>query len=178
MCIRDRAKPIRKYLGGGYEVTASMGHIRDLPQSQLGIDVEHGYAPQYINIKGKEKIIKELKSLAKAVSYTHLDVYKRQRCIRTARWASPSTARRALSATTATRPSARTTPVSYTHLDVYKRQGYEFISADVAMVPSPYTALSDPDDLKKMGILLDHLEDDDDVQNVWHNLENEEDLDR
>ena len=41
-----------------------------------------------------------------------------------------------------------------------------------------YTALSDPDDLKKMGILLDHLEDDDDVQNVWHNLENEEDLDR
>ena len=52
----------RQYLGGGYEVTASMGHIRDLPQSQLGIDVEHGYAPQYINIKGKEKIIKELKS--------------------------------------------------------------------------------------------------------------------
>ena len=60
-----KAKTIRKYLGGGYEVTASMGHIRDLPQSQLGIDVEHGYAPQYINIKGKEKIIKELKSLAK-----------------------------------------------------------------------------------------------------------------
>ena len=57
-------------------------------------------------------------------------------------------------------------------------KGYEFISADVAMVPSTYTALSDPDDLKKMGILLDHLEDDDDVQNVWHNLENEEDLDR
>ena len=60
-----KAKTIRKYLGGGYEVTASMGHIRDLPASQLGIDVEHGYAPQYINIKGKEKIIKELKSLAK-----------------------------------------------------------------------------------------------------------------
>ena len=51
-----KAKTIRKYLGGGYEVTASMGHIRDLPQSQLGIDVEHGYAPQYINIKGKEKM--------------------------------------------------------------------------------------------------------------------------
>ena len=59
-----KAKTIRKYLGGGYELTASMGHIRDLPQSQLGIDVEHGYAPQYINIKGKEKIIKELKSLS------------------------------------------------------------------------------------------------------------------
>ena len=60
-----KAKTIRKYLGSGYEVTASMGHIRDLPASQLGIDIEHGYAPQYINIKGKEKIIKELKSLAK-----------------------------------------------------------------------------------------------------------------
>ena len=57
-------------------------------------------------------------------------------------------------------------------------KGYEFISADVAMVPSTYTALSDPDDLKKMGILLDHIEDDYDVQNVWNNLENEEDLDR
>ena len=61
-----KAKTIRKYLGGGYEVTASMGHIRDLPQSQLGIDVEHGYAPQYINIKGKEKIIKELKKIGRA----------------------------------------------------------------------------------------------------------------
>ena len=59
-----------------------------------------------------------------------------------------------------------------------EQKGYGFISADVAMVPSTYTALSDPEDLKKMGLLLDHLEDDDDVQNVWHNLENEEDLDR
>ena len=60
-----KAKTIRKYLGDGYEVTASMGHIRDLPASQLGIDVEHGYTPQYINIKGKEKLIRELKSEAK-----------------------------------------------------------------------------------------------------------------
>lgn len=60
-----KAKTIRKYLGPGYEVTASMGHIRDLPASQLGIDVDHEYAPQYINIKGKEKLIKELKTLAK-----------------------------------------------------------------------------------------------------------------
>ena len=42
-----KAKTIGKYLGDDYEVTASMGHIRDLPASQLGIDVEHGYAPQY-----------------------------------------------------------------------------------------------------------------------------------
>ena len=47
-----KAKTIGKYLGDDYEVTASMGHIRDLPASQLGIDVEHGYAPQYISIKG------------------------------------------------------------------------------------------------------------------------------
>lgn len=60
-----KAKTIRKYLGSGYEVTASMGHIRDLPASQLGIDTEHGYLPQYINIKGKEKLIKELKEAAK-----------------------------------------------------------------------------------------------------------------
>ncbi len=60
-----KAKTIRKYLGDGYEVTASMGHIRDLPASQLGIDVDHDYAPQYISIKGKEKLIKELKSKAK-----------------------------------------------------------------------------------------------------------------
>ena len=60
-----KAKTIRKYLGDGYEVTASMGHIRDLPASQLGIDVEHGYTPQYISIKGKEKLIKELKAAAK-----------------------------------------------------------------------------------------------------------------
>lgn len=60
-----KAKTIRKYLGDGYEVTASMGHIYDLPASQLGIDVEHDYAPHYISIKGKEKIIKELKSEAK-----------------------------------------------------------------------------------------------------------------
>ncbi len=60
-----KAKTIRKYLGKGYDVTASMGHIRDLPQSQLGIDVEHGYAPKYINIRGKEKTIKDLKDRAK-----------------------------------------------------------------------------------------------------------------
>ena len=60
-----KAKTIGKYLGPDYRVTASMGHIRDLPQSQLGIDVEHDYTPKYINIKGKEKLIRELKSAAK-----------------------------------------------------------------------------------------------------------------
>ena len=55
-------------------------------------------------------------------------------------------------------------------------KGYEFISADLAMVPMTTTRLTDPDQLKLMGKLLDALEDDDDVQNVWHSLENEEDL--
>ena len=62
--------------------------------------------------------------------------------------------------------------------EALEQKGYDFISAEIEMVPSTETALTDPDDLKKMGLLLDHLEEDDDVQNVWHNLENEEDLDR
>ena len=56
--------------------------------------------------------------------------------------------------------------------------GYTFLSADVEMVPSTTTALTDPDQMAQMAKLLDALDDDDDVQNVWHNLENEEDLDR
>ncbi len=67
-----KAKTIGKYLGEDYEVTASMGHIRDLPASQLGIDVEHDYEPKYINIKGKEKLIKELKSKAKHADKVYL----------------------------------------------------------------------------------------------------------
>ncbi len=60
-----KAKTIGKYLGKDYMVTASMGHIRDLPTSKLGIDVENGYTPQYVNIKGKGNLIKELKAKAK-----------------------------------------------------------------------------------------------------------------
>ena len=60
-----KAKTIGKYLGRGYKVTASMGHVRDLPASTLGIDVENGYKPKYITIKGKQKLVKELKAEAK-----------------------------------------------------------------------------------------------------------------
>ena len=60
-----KAKTIGKYLGRGYRVTASMGHVRDLPASTLGIDVENGYTPKYITIKGKQKLVKELKAEAK-----------------------------------------------------------------------------------------------------------------
>ena len=60
-----KAKTISKYLGRGYKVTASMGHVRDLPASQLGLDVDNGLAPKYITIKGKQKLVKELKAEAK-----------------------------------------------------------------------------------------------------------------
>ena len=57
-----------------------------------------------------------------------------------------------------------------------REKGYEILSDDLAMVPMTTTRLTDPDQLKLMGKLLDALEDNDDVQNVWHSLENEEDL--
>lgn len=60
-----KASTIKKYLGAGYEVMASMGHIRDLPKSKLGVDVDNSFEPKYENIKGKEDLIKKLKSAAK-----------------------------------------------------------------------------------------------------------------
>ena len=59
-----KAKTIQKYLGKGYDVIASMGHIRDLPKSKLGVDVENGFQPKYTDMKGKEDVIKQLKSHA------------------------------------------------------------------------------------------------------------------
>ena len=56
-----KAKTIKKYLGRGYDVVASVGHVRDLPKSKMGIDIENNFEPQYINIKGKGPLIKELK---------------------------------------------------------------------------------------------------------------------
>ena len=59
-----KVKPIKKYLGGDYEVMASAGHIRDLPKSKLGVDIENGFAPQYINMADKKDLIKSLKNAA------------------------------------------------------------------------------------------------------------------
>ncbi|MEG1849726.1 MAG: type I DNA topoisomerase, partial [Oscillospiraceae bacterium] len=59
-----KAKTIQKYLGKNYTVIASMGHVRDLPKSKLGVDVTHGFTPQYEEIKGKEDLVAELKSAA------------------------------------------------------------------------------------------------------------------
>ncbi len=60
-----KVKSIKKYLGSGYEVMASMGHIRDLPKSKLGVDVEHNFKLQYINMPDKKDVIKKLQEAAK-----------------------------------------------------------------------------------------------------------------
>ncbi|MGN0676714.1 MAG: type I DNA topoisomerase [Ruminococcus sp.] len=67
-----KAKTIQKYLGNGYEVIASMGHVRDLPKSKLGVDTENGFQPQYVDMKGKEDVIKELKKHAKKCDKVYL----------------------------------------------------------------------------------------------------------
>ena len=58
----SKAKTIGRYLGPGYTVKASMGHLRDLPKSKMGVDLEHNFTPQYIPVRGKEALIKELKA--------------------------------------------------------------------------------------------------------------------
>ena len=60
-----KAKTIKKYLGSGYEVTASMGHVRDLPEARLSVDVKNDFKPTYEIIKGKSALVKELKKAAK-----------------------------------------------------------------------------------------------------------------
>ncbi len=60
-----KAKTIKKYLGRNYEVVASMGHVRDLPKSRLGVDTENDFAPKYINIRKQSETIKKLKAAAK-----------------------------------------------------------------------------------------------------------------
>ncbi len=60
----SKAKTIQKYLGNGYEVIASMGHVRDLPKARLSVDVKDNFTPKYSIIKGKEKLVKELKEAA------------------------------------------------------------------------------------------------------------------
>ena len=60
-----KAKTIGKYLGRGYTVRATVGHVRDLPAKKLGIDIEHGFAPEYVTIEGKEDILADLKKIAK-----------------------------------------------------------------------------------------------------------------
>ncbi len=67
-----KAKTIERYLGKKYKVKASMGHVRDLPKSQMGVDVEHEYEPKYITIRGKGPVLKELKTAAKKAKKIYL----------------------------------------------------------------------------------------------------------
>ncbi|MCX7715504.1 MAG: type I DNA topoisomerase [Clostridia bacterium] len=67
-----KADTIKKYLGNDYKVMASMGHIIDLPKSQLGVELEHGFEPKYITIRGKGKLLTQLKKEAKACDRVYL----------------------------------------------------------------------------------------------------------
>ncbi|AIQ64462.1 DNA topoisomerase I [Paenibacillus stellifer] len=67
-----KAKTIGKYLGSKYIVKASMGHVRDLPKSQIGVEVENGFNPKYITIRGKGSVLKELKDASKKVKKVYL----------------------------------------------------------------------------------------------------------
>ena len=67
-----KIKTIKKFLGANYEVLASNGHVRDLPKSQLGIDVEHDYEPKYITIRGKGEILAKLRKEVKKADKVYL----------------------------------------------------------------------------------------------------------
>ena len=67
-----KAKTITKYLGRGYTVMASVGHIKDLPTSKLGVDLDHNFKPQYVTIKGKSKVLAEIKKKAEAADKVFL----------------------------------------------------------------------------------------------------------
>ena len=64
-----KAKNIKGYLGKGYDVVASMGHVRDLPAARLSVDIAHDFAPKYAVIAGKENFVKDLKKKAQAADY-------------------------------------------------------------------------------------------------------------
>ncbi len=68
----SKAATVKNYLGSGYKVVACQGHVRDLPKSTLGVDIENGFAPHYINIRGKGELIAQLKKDAKAATKIYL----------------------------------------------------------------------------------------------------------
>ena len=67
-----KEKTIKKFLGTNYEVLASQGHVRDLPKSQMGIDIEHDYEPKYITIRGKGDLLAKLRKAAKKAEHVYL----------------------------------------------------------------------------------------------------------
>ena len=67
-----KVRTIKRYLSGDYDVVASMGHLRDLPKSKLGVDIDHDFAPQYVNIKDKQTLIKDIQKKAKKADHVYL----------------------------------------------------------------------------------------------------------
>lgn len=67
-----KIRTIKRYVGNDFEVVASKGHVRDLPKSKLGVDIDHNFEPQYVNIKEKEETIKSIKKLAKKSDHVYL----------------------------------------------------------------------------------------------------------
>ena len=67
-----KVETIKRYLKGDYEVIASMGHLRDLPKSKIGVDIEHNFKPEYCDIKGKEKTISDIKKKAQKADNVYL----------------------------------------------------------------------------------------------------------
>ena len=67
-----KAKTIGKFLGRGYKVEASQGHVRDMPKSQIGVDVEHGFEPKYITIRGRGEILSRIRKEARSASKIYL----------------------------------------------------------------------------------------------------------
>ena len=72
-----KVKTIKKYLGKGYNVAATVGHIKDLPAKEMGIDIEKDFKPKYRTIKGRQKLIDELRKLAKESDKVYLCGYLR-----------------------------------------------------------------------------------------------------
>ena len=70
--VACKGKTIKKFLGSNYEVAASNGHVRDLPKSQLGIDVEHDFEPKYITIRGKGELLAGLRKSSKKADKVYL----------------------------------------------------------------------------------------------------------
>ena len=72
----SKAKTIEKYLGSKYRVIASNGHVRDLPKSQLGVDVEHDFEPKYITLRGRGEVIEKIrKELPPPAQYEDEDAF-------------------------------------------------------------------------------------------------------
>src|SRR5712691_4844469 len=67
-----KARTISEYLGRGYAVMASVGHVKDLPENKLGVDIQHNFTPQYVTIKGKAQVLAEIKKKAKEADKVYL----------------------------------------------------------------------------------------------------------